>query len=257
MASERVIVAESELGSGGPEYTLSPDAALILMPDGRGYVLDMGDRFYGVSAIGARMLCDVLAFGRAGARDRIAAEFDAPLSRIDADLEQLVGELRVRGAIRRRDEAGTPPGVPLGAKLVAGAVGTVFRLTRSIRARAAFAVTAARLSCKLFGWVATVSAWRLGVPARAAAAPESGPHAARAIDDEVRNACARLPLALDCKERALGCWALARSAGLPATLIIGVVHYPLSGHCWCEVGTSIVSDAAENCARYTPVFRYA
>ena len=257
MTSERVIVAESELGSGGPEYTLSPDAALILMPDGRGYVLDMGDRFYGVSAIGARMLCDVLAFGRAGARDRIAAEFDAPVSRIEADLAQLVGELQGRGVIRRRDEARTPPGVPAGARLLAGAVGTVFRLTHSIRVRATVAVTAARLSCKLFGWVATVAAWRRGVRAHEAAALGSEPRAARAIDDEVRNASARLPLALDCKERALGCWALARAAGLPASLVIGVVHYPLSGHCWCEVGTSIVSDVAENCARYTPVFRYA
>jgi hypothetical protein len=59
-----------------------------------------------------------------------------------------------------------------------------------------------------------------------------------------------------CKERALCCWALARAAGLAATLVVGLQLFPLAGHCWCEVGSWTLSDDRARCDLYTPVIRY-
>jgi Transglutaminase-like superfamily len=77
------------------------------------------------------------------------------------------------------------------------------------------------------------------------------------IDTAVRQAAARHILKVECKERALCCWVLARRAGVPAQLVVGICLFPLEGHCWCECGEWIFSDDRDRCASYHPVITYA
>jgi hypothetical protein len=120
--------------------------------------------------------------------------------------------------------------------------------------RATAILILSRLSYALFGWKATVAAWTARFPEAQGTADALK---AREIDMVVRRACARNWVGADCKERALSCFTLARAAGRPASLHIGVALSPLGGHCWCRIGEHLVSDDAERCARFLPVFRYA
>ena len=95
-----------------------------------------------------------------------------------------------------------------------------------------------------------IAEWLVG-PARRI---ESG---VRALDDALRQTAAGHLLVMACKERALSCWALLRWAGAPAALVVGLDLFPLTGHCWCEVGSRIVTDFEDRCASYMPVARYS
>jgi hypothetical protein len=72
----------------------------------------------------------------------------------------------------------------------------------------------------------------------------------------VRAAVAGHPFAVACKERALCSWSLARTAGLRATLIVGIELFPIAGHCWCEVSERPLGDDQGRCDQFTPVARW-
>jgi hypothetical protein len=239
--------------TAGLEYALTPDAAVILMADGSARILDMGDRLYALPAVGALMLRETLAHGSAAAVQRVTAEYAVTKTQAEADLQAFLATLETRGVICR--PASNPPAESVGAwpwRALAG----LFHLA-TLPMRAALLLTAARMCLKTLGWRRTVALWRWLFPVRPV--PRVAPPAeklARAIDDAVQGAAAWNPLGVACKERALSCWALARNVGLPTALVIGVELFPFSGHCWCEAGSWILSDHADNCAPYLPVLRY-
>jgi hypothetical protein len=240
------------------EYSLSPDAAVLVMEDGSARIIDMGDCFYAVSPIGSLMLRETLENGPAGAVQKVVVEYAITPSQGEADLGRFLTNLERRGILLRRGEvAGRSSAGSPGARLLARMLKTVIRFRRSPKAQAAALLTFARLSLKLFGWAQTVRAWKRSFSLREGRALADNVEAlAQRIDDAVCSAAAHHPLGVACKERALSCWALARRAGVSAALVIGVEHFPLSGHCWCQIGVRIVSDRPDNCARYVPVLRY-
>lgn len=77
-----------------------------------------------------------------------------------------------------------------------------------------------------------------------------------AIDEKVRTIAAKHLLNIGCKERALCCWTLIRSYGLPVKLVLGVDLFPLASHCWCEFGSEILTDYSDRCERFTPILSY-
>ena len=114
----------------------------------------------------------------------------------------------------------------------------------------------ARCCFALFGWARTVAAWQTSVWQPEYPVPTVGSDDIIArIDDTVRQRAAHLPLT-DCKERALCCWFLLCSMGIPAVLVVGIQVYPLTGHCWCQVGAHVLTDFSDRCDDYTPVIRY-
>lgn len=256
MAAPLVLAGSATAVTSGHEYALTPDAALIVMEDGSGCILDMGGDVYAVAPVGTTMLRWTLEHGTAAAATHVATAYSADLARVQADLRTFLADLERRGVL---GHGGRLPGrMPRwsGARIAAAALEVFFRLSRSTRARAATALTLARLSFGLFGWTATVSSWQKRVPVAEAPSLEGIEALVSSIDEAVRSAAARHVMGVDCKERALSCWAMARAAGLPATVVVGVELYPLSGHCWCEIGPSIVGDDPQRCRRYAPVFRY-
>jgi hypothetical protein len=124
------------------------------------------------------------------------------------------------------------------------------------RVRAALVLTLARLATASFGWARTIAAWQRSLGRAPARSSDIDEQAVRVVDQTVQRMAAKHPLPMACKERALSCWALTRWAGVPASLVIGLELFPLVGHCWCEAGSSILSDFDDHCETYTPIVRY-
>jgi hypothetical protein len=251
-----VLTAKTSVPADGQEYSLSPDTAMLLMDDGSARILDMADRFYALPPIGAIMLVRTLQRGRAAAAQEVADACGVALDRVQDDLDGLLAPLE-QASVLRRSGKGRGQRRPLVAGLAASLLHGVLRRMPSLLGRAAALLTLARLSLRLFGWSATLAAWRREFPLRSGVmSPHEAHEKIQAIDEAVWSAAAANPFGVACKERGLCCWALARVAGLPAELVIGVEPFPLLGHCWCEVGSHVLSDRPDNVACYLPVLRY-
>jgi hypothetical protein len=260
MSSATIITATPTRRNAAVRYSLAQDAAMILMDDGSARVLDMAGRFYTLAPAGALMLQETLTHGAAWAAGHVAEVHGEQLSRVQADLDRLLADMTSRGILRQGDASARRPRLLSATRWASWVLTVVFGLMPWLKKRPTALLGLAKISFGLFGWTATLSAWRRHFPLRAPSPcdnPLDAAAAARAIDEAVRNAAARQLLGVACKERALCCWALARAAGLPATLVIGVELFPLAGHCWCEIGPWTVSDDRDSCKRYTPVLRYA
>ncbi len=252
----RVWTKPTQINAADPgDHVLAPDVVLVLVGDGTARLLDMDGTFYALPAIGAQMLQGTLERGRTTTVRELAHRYQTGADQVGADMDSLVRQLRQQGLLRhgrqRWRRAALWPALILLPCLY------LIRRLRSAPARAAALLTLAYLSLACFGWRRTVALWRrgLGAPPWRRNAPPDEP-TVRALDQAVRRAAAGHPLPLACKERALSCWALARWAGAPASLVVGLDLFPLAGHCWCEAGPWILSDNDDTCGLFTPVIRY-
>jgi hypothetical protein len=115
----------------------------------------------------------------------------------------------------------------------------------------------ATISIHLFEWPGTIAAWRYCLQKKASTRVTGKlKRSAQELDEIVRTAAARHPLRVECKERALSCWWLLSSAGIPAKLVLGVQLFPLRCHCWCETGKLVLTDDRDQCEQFTPVLSY-
>jgi hypothetical protein len=260
-AASVLVMAGTEDGRPGGQASgcaLAPDVGLIVTEQGDGCIVDLDGSFYAVSPVAAAMLRDTLELGRDAAIARNAGRYGVDESRIASDLDALLGDMTERGLLQLRQTRRPAVARRMLAGVIAGVTHRLLHLAGTPRARARLALTLARLSFITLGWSRTVKAWqkRLCNERKALADSRTG-EMVHAIDDAVRSAAARHMLNVDCKERALACFALARCAGLPATLVVGVGFYPLAGHSWCETGNLVIGDEAANCRRFTPAFRFS
>ena len=231
---------------------LAPGAYLAVQDD-TARVLDLDEgRFYGLDAIGTRLLLLALRHGRGRAAEVVVREHGVWFDDVRADLEALIGELARRGLVEgtgpKRREAwlplrwlGRPGRVPGGAPSV--------RLAGRLLRRA-------WLGLRLHGWAGSLERWGRPVQAPAPVADRMG--LIDAIDRAIRDAAARsLLFAVACKERALVAYHLLKAVhGLPAELIVGVQHYPFLAHAWVEIEGRVVTDDAGHCEGFVPVARY-
>ncbi len=246
-------VAEHATG----HYVLSTDVVLLPLEDGTARLLDLGGSFFGLSEVAAEMLRGTLEGGVEATIRRIAAEYHADSDRVRTDLAALLNKLRTKGLIQCSDNRS--PVVKLRAAIALAISFPALRilgLLRNQQLKAAALLALARSCFALAGWARTVEAWRKCL--RRVNAPISASEQEQligAIDGATRRSASKLP-SIACKERALCCWFMLQSAGISAALVMGVKLFPFSGHCWCEVGTRILTDFPERCKAYTPVVRY-
>ncbi len=238
-------------GSPTAGYALAPDAALVLLRDGTSRLLDLGGSFFALSESATLLLSMALRDDLATGTRLLAARHGVPREQIQGDLAGLLRPLERAGAVRR-----TPLGHvrPEGfrAWLLAGLVRGVLALsTGTFRDRALLAL--AYGTVHLAGWPAAVRIWERASRPRAMSAPTVDPEA---IDRGIRTAAARHALPVECKERALCCWALLRRARLPARLVVGIDLHPFTSHVWCESAGAVLSDYEDRCQRFTPVVAY-
>jgi hypothetical protein len=238
-------------------YSLCEGIVCLKVEDGSSRLLDLGDRFYALSAVATRMLCAILDTDPEIAAEQLAQEYDMPLERIRTDLTSFIANLERKRLIRRTSDhriAARRDGGIIWAAAVPIILG--MRLIPGQRNKAWLLMGLAWLSCRLLGWPRTVEAWRTGCP-RGPTLASKPDEVIRAIDAVVCLVAASHLVPAECKERALTAWALSRTAGVPAELIVGVRLFPLEGHCWCAYNHTVYSDDAERCAQFKPVWRYS
>jgi transglutaminase superfamily protein/coenzyme PQQ synthesis protein D (PqqD) len=239
------------------EYALPPDVILVTVRDGSARLLDMSGGFHAVPAVGAQMLQETLANGAAAAAAQVAEDYGVAPRQVQDDLAVFLRELEKQGLLcspRSRQRGGALGPARL---LIRPALAAAHRLLRCPEKQARALLGLARLSFALFGWTATIAVWQEAhahLPARQSTACDA--ELVQALDRTVRAAVAGHPFAVACKERALCSWSLARTAGLRATLIVGIELFPIAGHCWCEVSERPLGDDQGRCDQFTPVARW-
>ncbi|HEU4752406.1 MAG TPA: lasso peptide biosynthesis B2 protein [Armatimonadota bacterium] len=250
--------ATMELFSSAPlEYELGPDVLYVPVQDGSARLLNMAGDFCSIPPVGAELLSAALGRGREEAVREISGSYgadpDAVRSDLDAFLAELSGMRLIAPRKAKRADRTARVGTPLWLR---GGLRLARRLPAP-GARAWSLLALARLSYLLLGWTRTVAAWRALHPVSGRPADDGEAEAViHAIDGAIRQSAAGHPLQVECKERALCCWALAREAGLDACMVVGVQLFPLEAHCWCEYAGRTFSDKQDKCEVFQPVVRY-
>lgn len=227
-------------------WTIAPDVLTIQASDGSGRLLNLDRGFHAVNASGWAML-DAIHRGReADFINEEAALHGVPTGRVAADLARFRHALaRRRLLVRSRRET-----TPLTERRGPVDGGITWLVLRAIRAGQSPERLAGRLlvlawiGFRWLGWNRTLAAFW-------AAAGSDGGHLSRQprarIDSAVWAAAARIPLGVNCKERAVTAWTLLRAQGEPARMVIGISLYPLSSHTWCSLDGGIIADHADRC----------
>lgn len=234
-------------------YRLAPDVILVEADDGSARLLDMSGSFFALSRSGAELLGGLLTNGAEQTIKSLSDKYAVEAERIETDLRQLLDKLLSSGLIQAGGRRSLWARVRSG--LARSIVPVLLRLPRLERSPLAL-LTVARLCFLAFGWADTVAAWGRNLDRSGLGiAPAADAGLLTRVDDAIRGAAARLP-SVACKERALSAWYVLRRNGVPASLVVGVQLYPLGGHCWCEVGSRVLTDFADHCRSYLPVVRY-
>lgn len=230
---------------------LADDVILVPIEDGSARLLDMGGSFFALSRSGREILEGAMSAGLAPTTAAMSARYGVEPSRIAADAERLIGELRSGGLIA--GIAGKPVGAL--ARVVRAIVPSLVRLP-GVRTSPTALLLLARLCFVTLGWARTIDLWRdqhagslrpATVPADAAVL--------HSTDGSIRRAAARLPT-VACKERSLAAWHVLARRGIASSLVVGIQLYPLAGHVWCEAAGQILTDFPDHCAAYRPIARY-
>jgi len=248
-----------ESGLTESDYLLSPNVIFLLIQDGSARLLDLGGNFYAISQTGAKMLSETLKVGTATAAARIATEYSAELSHIQEDLHAFLHNLEDKRLIFRnqqsRDAFQSKNILPL--LVLMPLLRCISVCPASLEKKTWALLTLASVSIRVFGWPKTIASWhhylQKHAPNRAIRELEQS---AQDIDKIVRAVAAHHPFHVECKERALSCWWLLYSVGIPAKLVLGVNLFPLQCHCWCEAGQIVFTDDQDRCEQFTPILSY-
>ncbi len=251
-------VAEQSTSPAG-EYVLAEDVILLPVEDGTARLLDLSGEIYSLPGTGAALLQGVLERGVHAAVGEVADQYKADPKQVRADCDAMLRDFENKGMVYRRDKRPVKHRIrrPLAWLLMAMVLPLVKGGVLSLRSRAWMMLAVARVSLALLRWTPTLEAWERfwRLSAKDGAADERA--IAQAVDDAVRGAAVKHWFRVECKERALCCWAMARAAGLPAELIVGVQFFPFAGHCWCEAGPLTMSDDRTRIDLFRPVVRYS
>ena len=238
-------------------YILSPTVIPVPVQDGSMRLLDLDGYFCAISKMGAQMLHETLQYGPATAARQIAHQYGVAPCEVQVDLQAFLRELEERRLIRRQPPYTASPHRRriLASGILRNGLTLIDRFLPSWKPKARALLPVVRLSFRLLGWTRTVAMWT--ECARPRATPEEDIRAViAAIESAVFRAMTKQVTHVTCRERALCCWALARWAGVPAALVLGISLFPLSVHCWCESRGQIFGDEPDFCKQYMPVARY-
>jgi Transglutaminase-like superfamily/Coenzyme PQQ synthesis protein D (PqqD) len=242
----------------GRHYRLAPDVVFIPLEGGTAQLIDLDGSFFSLSQTAALMLKATLDVGEAEAARQIATEYDVDPRAVCVDLRGLLRTLGERGLIQRGDDHPRRFGLRrAAASLVSYPAVMIAALISSPRLKALVLLAFARLSFALAGWARTMEAWQKHMVSPLDVS--STAHERQQLVDTIESAIrfsAHAWRAISCKERALGCWFMLRSAGVPARLVMGVRLSPFAAHCWCEVDERVLTDAPDDSQAYTPMICY-
>jgi len=231
-------------------WTLAPDVWPVEAPDGSGRLLNLNRGFHAVNASGWAMLEAIRRGREADFIDEQTALHLVPPERIAADLDRIRRALICRGLlVRSRREPTVQTGSRgLRCRGMTRLVHWVFRRGHSPEACVGPLLVLAWISFRWLGWDRTLAAFRAAAESVGSRSPR---RPAEQIGDAVWAAAARMPLGVNCKERAVTAWALLRAQGDPARIVIGASLYPLGSHTWCSLDGTIIADHVDRCEQFT------
>ncbi len=240
-------------------YLLAPDVVLVLLQDGTGRLLDLAGKFYALSQTAAGMLYESLRGDPQATAQTIAAVYHVELPQVQQDLSAFLHELERRQLIYgpKKTRRVCQPKMSLFSLILLPLLHGIRTWPASLQMKSWALETLAYLSLRFLGWPTTVRLWQRS--SEKLLTSPIGPEweqAAREIDGVIRAVAARHPFPIECKERALCCWMLARWGGPPVKLLVGIDVFPLKSHCWCELDHLVLSDEQDKCERFTPVLTY-
>lgn len=205
------------------------------------------------------MLSVTLREGIASAVQSIASTYNADVASIERDLHTFLADLETKRLVfhSERPLSSPQPRARLAALLLPPLFRCIHSWPTSLKMKVWVLLTLAYLSIRLFDWPTTVIVWQRCLRSTVSYPnPSIGDVSMEMIEDTVRTAISRYPCQIACKERALCCWYLLRSARFPAKLVVGVNLFPLGSHCWCEFGPTPFCDEKDKCQQFTPVLSY-
>ena len=120
-------------------------------------------------------------------------------------------------------------------------------------------LTLSWMSFRFLGWSRTIYLWQHWHQQPEESDISAQEEVIKKVDRVVREAAAwKLFLPMVCKERALVGYHILRTFyRLPASLVVGVDHYPFQIHAWVECDDKIVTDNPEHCEPFIPVVSYS
>jgi hypothetical protein len=239
-----------------PDYALAPQVLYVPAPDGTARLLDLRGHFFAVSAIGSEMIQAALQHGLPMAITKLAARYGVLPEIVEADLEDLLAQLRRQHLLRYKGEISRRGNLVAADTVLWPLLQAIRMAPWSLSRKAMILLTLARISFNMFGFARTIGAWQRTfspVSHRQAADAES---AIASMHQSICRAASRHCFQVGCKERSLCCWTLLSWAGIPSVLTVGVEFYPFAGHCWCASGSQIVGDDPDRCKQYQPIVTY-
>ena len=258
-------------------YSLDQDVFLILQDD-IAQLLDFNrGQFYALDAIGTLMVSLVLEQGIEETVKYISQTYDATEEQVKSDLTKLLQNLEQKQLIVAQSKPSNPflwwfqAQKQKAGKLLDAILLWFFKRVSSIihrlldneqtpsRPTVELLLTLSWISFRLLGWSRTISLWQHWHQQAEESDTSVHQEVIEKVDRVIREAAAwKLFLPMVCKERALVGYHILRAFyRLPATLVVGVAHYPFKIHAWVECDDKIVTDDPEHCEPFIPVVSYS
>ena len=258
-------------------YSLNQDVHLFLQ-DNIAQLLDFRHgQFYGLDPIGTLMVSLILKQGSEETVKYIAQTYGVDEEQVGSDLAQLLKNLEQKKLIVAQGKENNSffpwfqAQKKKAAKLHDAILLWFFQKISSIfhrlldkeqipsRQTVELLLTLSWISFRLLGWSRTIALWQHWHQQIEERDTSDQQEVIEEIDRTIREAAAwKLFLPMVCKERALVGYHILRTFyGLPATLIVGVDHYPFQIHAWVKCDDKIVTDDPEHCEPFIPVISYS
>ena len=250
----------------------------LLTQDDITQILDFDrGQFYALDTIGTLMVSLVLEEGSEEAVKYITQTYEATEEQVKSDLDKLLQNLEQKKLIVAQGKTSNSflqwfqAQKKKAAKLHYAIWLWFFKKISSIihrlldkkqtpsRRTVELLLTLSWISFRLLGWSRTIALWQNWHQQIEERDTSDQQEVLEKVDRTIREAAAwQLFLPMVCKERALVGYHILRAFyGLPATLIVGVDHYPFQIHAWVECDQKIVTDDPEHCEPFIPVVSYS
>jgi len=238
------------------QFEFVPGVYLLPVADGTARLLNFGGKFYSINRT-ARQYLEIALDEAPEQRLKEFAQRD--IQEIEIEYFQLLDQLLRCRVLRphHERERQSPVTARCWTRAAALPIRGALRMCPS-RLQAWFLLALARCSFACLGWSRTVALWSQCFPLFGKSNSTASEMAiSRQIHQNICRAASLHVLRVACKERALCCWVLLRSAGVANELVVGATLLPVTSHAWCECHGQILSDFADHCDRFVPVVRFS
>ena len=265
------------ISSKGITYSLNQDVHLFLQ-DNIAQLLDFRHgQFYGLDPIGTLMVSLVIEQGSEETVKYIAQTYGVNQEQVGSDLAQLLQNLEQKKLIVAQGKDNNSffqwfqAQKKKAGKLLDAILLWFLKIVSSIihrlldkeqtpsRQTVELLLSLSWISFRLLGWSRTIALWQNWHQQIEERDISDQQEVIEEVDRTIREAAAwKLFFPIVCKERALVGYHILRTFySLPATLIVGVDHYPFQIHAWVECDDKIVTDDPEHCEPFIPVISYS